>query len=94
MSDPLATELTVRLQPRANRDAIIGERSGVLRIAVTAPPVDGQANEALCRLIAKQAHIARSRVSVVRGERSREKVVRVDGMTGEQLRGALGIAEG
>lgn len=87
-----ATDLTVRLQPRAKRDAIVGERGGVLRIAVSAPPVDGRANDALCRLIAKQARIARSRVHIIRGERSREKVVRIDGMTGVQLRQALGLA--
>ena len=56
-------------------------RDGVLQAKVTAPPVDGKANKALCRLIAKRVGVAPSRVSVVRGEKSREKVVRVERST-------------
>jgi uncharacterized protein (TIGR00251 family) len=84
-------ELKVRLQPRAKRNAITGERDGVLRVSVAAAPVEGQANAALCKLIAKRAGVARGRVCVVRGERSREKVVRVEGLTAEELRRALGL---
>jgi uncharacterized protein len=86
-------ELTVRLQPRAGRNAIRDERDGVLRVAVAAAPVDGRANQALCKLIAKRAGVARGRVTLVRGERSREKVVRVEGVTAAALRRALGLAE-
>jgi uncharacterized protein len=85
-------ELTVRLQPRARRNAIVEERDGVLRVTVAAAPVDGQANAALCKLIAKRAGVARGRVSVVRGERSRDKVVRVDGVGTAEVRAALGLA--
>ena len=84
----------IRLQPRAKRNAIVDERDGVLRVHVTAAPVEGQANAALCKLIAKRAGIARGRVSVVRGERSREKVVRVEGLALNELRRALGLARG
>lgn len=84
-------DLTVRLQPRAKRNAIVAERDGVLHMSVAAAPVEGRANAALCKLIAKRAGIARGRVSVIRGERSREKVVRVDGLTLEELRRALGL---
>jgi len=85
-------DLTVRLQPRAKRNAIVGERDGVLRVSVAAAPVDGQANAALCKLIAKRVGIARGRVSVIGGERSREKVVRVRGLGSGELRRALGLA--
>jgi uncharacterized protein (TIGR00251 family) len=85
------SELTVRLQPRAGRDEVVGERDGKVVIRVTAPPVDGKANEALCRLIAKAAGIAPSRVRVVRGHTAREKVVRVDGVGEQELRTALGV---
>jgi uncharacterized protein (TIGR00251 family) len=85
-------DLTIRLQPRASRNAIVDEREGVVRVSVAAAPVDGQANAALCKLIAKRAGIARSRVSVIRGERSRDKVVRVYGVPPPQLRRALGLA--
>ena len=84
-------ELTVRLQPRAKRNAIEGERDGVLRVSVAAAPVDGQANAALCKLIAKQVGVARGRVSIVRGERSREKTLRVEGLPPAELRRALGL---
>jgi uncharacterized protein len=86
------TDLNVRLQPRAKRNAIVDERDGVVRVSVAAAPVDGLANAALCKLIAKRAGVARGRVSVVRGERSREKTVRVDGVTSPELRHALGLA--
>jgi uncharacterized protein len=85
-------DLKVRLQPRARRNAIVDEREGVLRASVAAAPVDGRANAALCKLIAKRAGVARGRVSVIRGERSREKVVRVEGMAPDELRRALGLA--
>lgn len=83
--------LSVRLQPRAKRDAIVHERDGVLRVSVTAAPVDGRANAALCKLIAKRAGVATSRVGILRGQRSREKVVRVEGMSIGELRAALGL---
>jgi uncharacterized protein len=86
-----SVELAVRLQPRAKRNAIVGERDGVLRVSVAAAPVEGQANAALCKLIAKRAGVARGRVSVIRGERSREKMVRVEGVTLDELRRALGL---
>ncbi len=84
-------EIAVRLQPRARADEIVGERAGVLVVRVSAPPVDGRANEALCRLIAKRARVGARSVSVVRGAGSREKVVRVQGMASEQLRRALAV---
>jgi uncharacterized protein (TIGR00251 family) len=86
--------LVIRLQPRAKRNAIVEERDGVLRVSVAAAPVDGRANAALCKLIAKRAGVARGRVSVVRGERSREKVVQVEGVALEELRRALGMHDG
>lgn len=74
---------------RASAEAILGERAGVLRVRVSAPPVDGRANAAVCRLIAKRVGIRPSAVAVVRGARSREKVVRVDGLSGPELERAL-----
>jgi uncharacterized protein (TIGR00251 family) len=84
--------LTIRLKPRAKRNAILDEHEGVLGVSVAAAPVDGQANAALCKLIAKRAGVARGRVSVVRGERAREKVVRVEGIDIEELRRLLGLS--
>ena len=55
-------------------------RAGAVVVRVTAPPVDGRANEALVALIAKRAGVPRSAVSIVRGHTSRDKVVRVEGL--------------
>ena len=60
-------------------------------IRVTAPPVDGRANEALCRLVAKRAGVAPSRVTVVRGHTARHKMLEVEGVESPALRAALGL---
>jgi uncharacterized protein (TIGR00251 family) len=82
-------EIAVRLQPRARANEIVGERAGLLIVRVTAPPVEGRANDALCRLIAKRARIGVRRVSIVRGTGAREKLVRVEGLEEQELRRAL-----
>jgi uncharacterized protein len=81
--------MRVRLQPRAKREEVVGERAGAIVIRVTAPPVDGKANAALCAFLARVAGVPPSRVAVVRGQTSRDKVVRVEGVTTEALRAAL-----
>jgi uncharacterized protein (TIGR00251 family) len=84
-----ACEIAVRLQPRARANEIVGERAGVLLVRVTAPPVEGQANEALCRLLAKRARVGVRSVSIVRGAGSREKLVRLEGLSEQELRNVL-----
>ena len=79
----------VRVHPRATRDEITGEGGGALEVRVTAPPTEGRANEALCRLVARKLRVAPSRVSILRGARSRDKVVQVDGLTSEEIAEAL-----
>jgi uncharacterized protein YggU (UPF0235/DUF167 family) len=83
--------IEVRLQPRASRDELLGLRDGVLQARVCAAPVDGAANAALCRLIARRAGVAPSRVEVIRGERGRLKLVRVVGLGERELADALGL---
>jgi uncharacterized protein YggU (UPF0235/DUF167 family) len=75
-----AAQIRVRLTPRAAREQIAAGESGAYLVRVTAPPVDGRANEALCRLIARRAGVAPSRVTLVRGAKSREKVLSVEGI--------------
>lgn len=89
LPDAPAAQIDVRLQPRAKRDEIVGERGGVVIVRVTAPPVEGKANEALCALIARRARVGRTRIEVVRGSSSRDKVIRVEGLTTAELRRAL-----
>jgi uncharacterized protein (TIGR00251 family) len=83
------TRLQVRLRPRGRGDALLGVVDGVLQARVSAPPVDGRANRALCKLIAKSVGVAPSKVSVVRGERSRDKLVLVEGVEESELLAAL-----
>jgi len=73
------TKITVRLTPRGGRDELVELSDGVLRARVKAAPVDGKANKALCRLLAKRLGVAPSRVTVLHGQKSRDKVVRVEG---------------
>ena len=78
MADANPVRLIVRLTPRAGRDEIAGfDEQGRLRVRVTAAPVDGAANAACLRLLAKALGIAPSRVSLIRGHRARDKVVEV-----------------
>ena len=81
--------LTLRVQPRSRRNEIAGERAGALLVRVTAPPVDGKANEAVRRLIAKRLRVPTGRVSIVRGESSRNKLLEVEGIGDDELRRAL-----
>lgn len=85
-------ELRVRLTPRSRRADLGPERDGVLVVRVTAPPVDGKANAALCRLLAARAGVPKGAVTVVRGQSSRDKVVSVEGISDEDLRARLGLA--
>jgi hypothetical protein len=80
----IAARIRVRLTPRAARDEIAGWRSDVLRVRVTAPPVEGRANAALERLLANALGLPGSAVRVVSGQRVREKTVAIDGLTQEQ----------
>jgi uncharacterized protein len=70
----------VKVTPRASRTVLKGWVDGVLQIKVQAPPVEGAANEAVVRFLSDKLGIPKSRVEVVRGGTSREKIVRVEGL--------------
>jgi uncharacterized protein len=82
-------DLAIRVQPRAKRTEVAGERGGAIVIRVNAPPVDGRANAAVCALIARRVGVPSSAVHVVRGLTGRDKVVRIEGVDGAQARAAL-----
>jgi uncharacterized protein (TIGR00251 family) len=82
--------IRVRVTPRSGRDEVIGWQDDVLRVRVRAAPVEGQANEALCRLIAKQAGVPYSAVEVVLGASARTKTLRITGLTEDEARSRLG----
>ncbi len=79
----------VRVSPRASREGVEGWREGVLVVRLTAPPVEGAANQALVKVLSKALKVPRRSVSLLLGDRSRNKVVEVEGMTLEEVRGAL-----
>lgn len=85
-----SARVSVRLRPRGRGDALLGFEEGVLRARVSAPPVDGRANLALCKLIAARVGVAPSRVSVVQGAKSRDKVVEVESVNASELAERLG----
>lgn len=82
----------VRLQPKAKKTAIIGELQGVLKLAVMAPPIEGRANEACVRYVAELLNVARSSVTIAAGASSRNKVIRIEGLTAEQVRSRLKVS--
>ena len=86
----MVAQLHVRLTPRAKRDAIEGWREGALRVRVVAPPVEGKANEALLRLLAKALDVPVRDLAIVAGTTSRHKTVEVAGLDDETVRRRLG----
>jgi uncharacterized protein (TIGR00251 family) len=84
-----AVTFRVRVQPRAARDEVAGEMGGAIKLRITAPPVDGKANEAIRRLIARLVGVSFSAVEIVSGQSSRDKVIRVHHVTAARLRDAF-----
>ena len=83
----------MRVQPRSSREAIGGTREGALVVKVTAPPVEGQANAAVARLIGKVMGVPPSAVTLLRGSTGRDKLVHVAGLDRDDARARL-IAAG
>ena len=73
--------LTVRIQPRASKNEVLRLENGGIKIRLTAPPVDGAANEALVKFLADRFGVAKSQVEIVSGHTSRDKIVRISGVT-------------
>ena len=92
MSRVAAAEVRVRVRAGARREELLQTDDGWIVARVTAPAHEGRANKALCRLVAKQLRIAPSKVAIVRGARSREKLIRVDGMDQAAVNAALGMS--
>ncbi len=76
-----AATLSVRIQPRASKNEIVVQSDGSLKIRLTAPPVDGAANEALIAFLAKVLRVSRSQIEILSGHTSREKRVRIGGIS-------------
>lgn len=79
-ASPEPVTLSVRIQPRASKNEIIAMEDGGLKIRLTAPPVDGAANEALIRFLTATFSVSKSQVEIVSGHTSRDKIVRINGI--------------
>jgi hypothetical protein len=79
----------VKVQPRARKNAITGVVGDALKLALTAPPVDGRANEACIEFFANLLDLPRSSVTIASGETSRNKVIRVAGLSADEVQRRL-----
>jgi uncharacterized protein (TIGR00251 family) len=86
---PTGATFAVKVHPRARQNAITGELGDALKVSLTAPPVEGKANEACIEFFAGVLKVPRSSVSIASGHSNRRKVIRVAGLTAEELRRRL-----
>jgi uncharacterized protein (TIGR00251 family) len=86
---PLGVAFAVKVHPRARKNAITGELGDALKVALTAPPVEGKANEACIEFFANLLKVPRSSVTIAAGQSSRNKVIRVIGLSAQQIQDRL-----
>jgi hypothetical protein len=86
---PAGATFAVKVHPRAKKNAITGEVGGALKLALTSPPVDGRANEACIEFLAKLLNVPRSSVTITAGDTSRNKVIRVCGLSAANVEAGL-----
>jgi uncharacterized protein (TIGR00251 family) len=77
--------LKVHLQPKASRNEIVGPYRDGIKVKVTAPPIEGKANEALILFLAKEFRISISSIKILKGLHSREKTLRISGTLEQEL---------
>ena len=84
-AEEASVTFSIQIQPRASKNEIMRIDDGRLKIRLTAPPVDGAANEALVKFLADQFNVSRSQVEIVSGHTGREKIIKISGMTDEEV---------
>lgn len=82
---------SVKVHPRARKNAITGEVGEALKVSITAPPVEGKANAACIEFLANLLKVPRSSVTIASGESSRRKIIRVIGLSAAEVRKRLAI---
>ncbi len=82
---PEGVRLNIRVQPRSSQNKICGETNGALKIKITAPPVEGEANQAIIKLLAQWLEIPRANISIAKGETSKNKLVDIIGVDAQWL---------
>jgi uncharacterized protein len=88
---PAGATFAVKIHPRARKDAITGELEDALKLALKAPPVEGRANEACIEFLANLLKVPRSSVTIASGQNSPRKVIRVRGVSADEVQKRLGI---
>ena len=83
---PTGVTFAVKVHPRAKKNAIIGELGDALKLSLTSPPVEGRANDACIEFFAKLLKVPRSSVTIASGQTSRQKMIRVSGLSAEEVR--------
>jgi uncharacterized protein (TIGR00251 family) len=83
---PSGATFAVKVHPRAKKNAITGELDNSLKVSLTSPPVEGRANEACIEFFAKLLKVSRSSVTIASGQTSRAKVIRVAGLSADEVR--------
>ncbi len=83
--------LHIHLQPKAKKDEIVGSYGNKLKIRLTAPPIEGKANEALRKFLARVLKVPRSAISIVRGDLSRQKDIYIEGLDLDTAQERLGL---
>ena len=83
--------LSIRVIPNAPRNQIVGRLGSDIKVKIHAPPLDGRANEELCEFLADQLNVPRRAVTLVRGDTSRQKTVRIEGLSAEDVHSRLQI---
>lgn len=84
-----AVEFRVRVVPRASRTEVAGEMDGAVKVRVSSPPVDGAANAELISFFAKTFGVSKSSVRIVSGQSSKQKRLRIEGITAERVQAAI-----
>ncbi|HHO75318.1 MAG TPA: YggU family protein [Deltaproteobacteria bacterium] len=86
-----STIVECRIHPNSSRDSIDGIKEDRLCVRLSAPPIEGRANKALIRFFSKQLHLAKARITIIQGEKSRIKVLCLEGIGTEEVLSGLSI---
>ncbi len=84
-------QFALRVQPRASRNAVVGVMGDAIKLAITAPPVDGKANQAVIDYLSDLFRVPKSSIVIVSGETGRNKLIAIRGMSAERVSKALNL---
>ena len=86
---PAGATFSIKIHPRARKNAITGELGDALKLSLTAPPLEGRANDACIEFFANLLNVPRSSVTIASGQKSRMKVIRIAGVSADELQEKL-----